>query len=69
MLFIWYGDFFPLGQGCQLFCIEEDKTYLERLCFSDEATFHVCGTVNRHLTVTYGKVKILMILLNMSIIY
>jgi len=27
--------------------IEDDKTYLDRL-FSDEAAFHVCGTVKRH---------------------
>jgi hypothetical protein len=31
-----------------LFRIEEDKTYLERLCFSDDETFHMCGTVKRH---------------------
>jgi hypothetical protein len=28
--------------------IKEDKMYLNVSCFSDETTFHVCGTVNRH---------------------
>jgi hypothetical protein len=28
------------------FRIEEDETILDRLCVSDEVTFHVCGTVN-----------------------
>jgi len=27
--------------------IEEDEIYLDRLCLSDEATFHVCGTVQQ----------------------
>jgi hypothetical protein len=27
---------------------EEAKTYLERLCFSDEAKFHVCRSINMH---------------------
>jgi hypothetical protein len=43
---------------------EEDETYFNRLCFSDEATFHVyeTGTV-------YGEMKILMMLMNMSVIH
>jgi hypothetical protein len=28
--------------------IDEDNDFLQRVCFSDEATFHVNGTVNRH---------------------
>jgi hypothetical protein len=32
-----------------LFHTEEGKTYLDNLYFSDEATFQVCGTVNRHV--------------------
>jgi len=36
--------------------------------FSDEATFHVCRTLNRYIVV-YGKVKIPIMLLNMSVIY
>ena len=28
--------------------IYNDETYLSRIGFSDEATFHVCGKVNRH---------------------
>jgi hypothetical protein len=27
---------------------EEDETYLDRLRFSDEPTFHACGTINRY---------------------
>jgi len=28
--------------------IDEDNDYLKRVCFSDEATFHISGVVNRH---------------------
>jgi len=28
--------------------IDEDETFLRRICFSDEATFYVNGCVNRH---------------------
>ena len=28
--------------------VEGNKTLFSRLVFSDEATFHLCGTVNRH---------------------
>jgi len=28
--------------------IDEEETFLQRLCFSDEATFYVNGCVNRH---------------------
>jgi hypothetical protein len=28
--------------------LELNENYLKRICFSDEATFHVCGKVNRH---------------------
>jgi hypothetical protein len=31
-----------------LSCIEEDETYLKRICHCDKKTSHVCGTVNRH---------------------
>jgi len=27
---------------------DEDETFLQRTCFSDEATFYVSGCVNRH---------------------
>jgi len=37
---------------------EEDQTNLDRICFSDEATFHVYGTVNKHsCPVPMGKWK------------
>jgi len=29
-------------------CIEDDENYLNNPCFSDEATCHVSGTVNRY---------------------
>jgi hypothetical protein len=41
----------------------EDKTFLDRVCFSDEAIFHTCGTVK---TQVYGEIKILTELLNIS---
>jgi len=47
--------------------IEKDETYFDELCYSDE-TFHVHGTVNRHNCHVW-EVKILMRLLNMSIIH
>jgi hypothetical protein len=28
--------------------IDEDETFLRRICFPDEATFYVNGCVNRH---------------------
>jgi hypothetical protein len=28
--------------------LDEDNDYLSKVCFSDEATFHISGTVNRH---------------------
>jgi hypothetical protein len=28
--------------------IDEDSGYLSKVCFSDKATFHIPGTVNRH---------------------
>jgi hypothetical protein len=31
-----------------LYHIEEDMTYLNRIYSSDKATFHMCGTMNRH---------------------
>ena len=34
--------------------IEIDPNFLNRICFSDEATFHVCGTVNRHNSRIWG---------------
>jgi hypothetical protein len=40
--------FSMLGQSFLPSCTEEDSTYLDRLCFCNEATFNVCGTVNRH---------------------
>jgi len=38
------------------------------LCFCDEATFHVCGTYNRHICHVWGS-EILVILLIMSVIH
>ncbi|GBM99137.1 hypothetical protein AVEN_172401-1 [Araneus ventricosus] len=34
--------------------MEEDKNFLQRVMFSDEATFHVSGIVNRHNTRIWG---------------
>jgi hypothetical protein len=39
---------FVLGQNHLLSLIEGDKIYLNRLFLSDEATFHVCGTVSNN---------------------
>jgi hypothetical protein len=46
--------------------VEEGDTHLDRLCSSDEATFHVFGTVSRHNCVG-GEVKVLKISWNMSV--
>jgi hypothetical protein len=34
--------------------IIEDKTFLSKICFSDEATFHLSGKVNRHNIRVWG---------------
>jgi len=34
--------------------IDEDETFLQRICFSDEATFHVNGCVNRRNCPIWG---------------
>lgn len=34
--------------------VEDDETLFSRLVFSDEATFHLCGTVNRHNVRIWG---------------
>jgi hypothetical protein len=34
--------------------IGEDNDYLTRVCFSDEATFHTSGKVNRHIVRIWG---------------
>lgn len=34
--------------------IDDDNNYLKRLCFSDEATFHTSGKVNRHNVRIWG---------------
>jgi len=34
--------------------IDEDNDYLKRICFSDEATFHTSGVVNRHNVRIWG---------------
>jgi len=34
--------------------IDEDNDYLKRVCFSDEATFHTSGVVNRHNVRIWG---------------
>ena len=49
------------------FCTElqalmEEDGFFERLIFSDECTFHVCGKVNRHNVRIWGQ-KILNLLL------
>jgi hypothetical protein len=44
----------PQDQNLRLqFCVDfrqrlEEDGFAEKLVFSDEATFHVCGKVNRH---------------------
>ena len=34
--------------------ISEDEAFLERVCFSDEATFHVSGKLNKHNVRIWG---------------
>jgi hypothetical protein len=34
--------------------IDEDETFLRRICFLDEATFYVKGCVNRHICRIWG---------------
>ena len=34
--------------------ISEDETFLKRVCFSDEATFHVSGKLNKHNVRIWG---------------
>ena len=34
--------------------ISEDKEFLKRICFSDEATFHVFGKLNKHNVRIWG---------------
>jgi hypothetical protein len=34
--------------------IAEDETFLSKICFSDEATFHLSGKVNRHSICVWG---------------
>ena len=34
--------------------IDEDNDYLMHVCFSDEATIHTSGVVNRHKVRTWG---------------
>ncbi|KAJ4437734.1 hypothetical protein ANN_17880 [Periplaneta americana] len=35
--------------------VDDDDTFLTRVCFSDEATFHVSGKVNRHNCRIWGR--------------
>jgi len=51
---VTFAFFFPLGQGHLLSHIEQDETYIKRLCFSNKSTFYVCGTVNRHNCHSWG---------------
>ena len=34
--------------------ISEDEEFLKRICFSDEATFHVSGKLNKHSVRIWG---------------
>lgn len=34
--------------------IQHDEDFLKKVCFSDEATFHVSGTINRHNVRIWG---------------
>ena len=36
--------------------IEHDEDFLKKVCFSDEATFHGSGTINRHNVRIWGSV-------------
>ena len=41
--------------AAEILCrIDEDNDYLKRVCFSDEATFHTSGVVNRHSVRIWG---------------
>jgi hypothetical protein len=35
-------------------CINENNLYMDTVCFSDEATFHLCGKVNKHNCCIWG---------------
>ncbi|KAJ4443335.1 hypothetical protein ANN_05003 [Periplaneta americana] len=35
--------------------VDDDDTFLTRVCFSDEATFHISGKVNRHNCRIWGR--------------
>ena len=37
--------------------ISEDETFLKRVCFSDETTFHVSGKLNKHNVRIRGSVR------------
>ena len=37
--------------------ISEDEAFLKRVCFSDEATFHVTGKLNKHNVRIWGSVR------------
>ena len=37
--------------------ISEDEAFLKRVCFSDEATFHVSGKLNKHNVKISGSVR------------
>ena len=37
--------------------ISEDEAFLKRVCFSDEATFHVSGKLNKHNVRIWGSVR------------
>lgn len=49
-------DWFARKEYCQIMLsrIDDDNTYLDRLCFSDEAKFTLHGKVNRHNCVIWG---------------
>ena len=34
--------------------ISDDKEFLKRICFSDEATFHISGKLNKHNVRIWG---------------
>ena len=37
--------------------ISEDEAFLKRVCFSDEAIFHVSGKLNKHNVRIWGSVR------------
>jgi len=41
-----------------LSAIDEDETFLQRICFSDEATFYVNQCVNWHISCIWGTQKL-----------